>query len=90
MAESFTLVCTLSPRPGKLERVSPLGFFTSRKLQRCKHSLTLLFCQLKELLTSLAQNVHANEKGCLKYVVLEPNNPNGDQVDMVLIEEFVE
>ena len=47
------------------------------------------FRQVKEILTSLARNVHANEKGCVKYLVLEQKNSDGEQADMVLIEESV-
>lgn len=55
-----------------------------------QHLLILRFCQLKNLLTSLAQNVHANEKGCGKYVVFEQKNAGSEEADMVLIEQSVE
>lgn len=33
--------------------------------------------------------MHANEKDCLKYLVLEQRNADGERADMVLIEESV-
>lgn len=43
--------------------------------------------QVKSILVSLAQNVHANEKGCVKYLVLEQRGTDADRPDMILIEE---
>ncbi|KAG7002088.1 dTDP-4-amino-4,6-dideoxygalactose transaminase [Physcia stellaris] len=64
MAKTITMVCTLSPRPGKLPRV-------------------------EEILTSLAKNVHKNENGCVKYLVLRQTSANAERPDMVLIEEWL-
>ena len=49
----------------------------------------MILHQVKAILTSLAKNVHANEKGCVKYLVLEQTSADADRPDMVLIEEFV-
>ena len=45
--------------------------------------------QVKEILISLAKNVHKNEKGCIKYLVLEQRSSDADRPDMVLIEEWL-
>ena len=44
--------------------------------------------QVKSILVSLAKNVHANEKGCVKYHVLEQRGNDADRPDMILIEEL--
>lgn len=44
--------------------------------------------QVKEILISLAQNVHQHEPGCHKYLVFEQRSSDADRPNMVLIEEW--
>lgn len=44
--------------------------------------------KVKTVLTSLAKNVHTNEQGCVKYLVLEQTSADSDNPGMVLIEEY--
>ena len=53
------------------------------------HADSSLFSQLKEVLISLAQNVHNNEEGCVKYLVYEQRGSDAERPDMVLVEEWL-
>ena len=46
--------------------------------------------KVKSILVSLAREVHANETGCVKYLVLEQTSADSDRPDMVLIEEYAD
>ena len=63
-AEKITLLCTLIPRPGKLDRVRQFSLSYPSSTLRQES-------QLKQVLIDLARKAHANENGNLKYVVWE-------------------
>lgn len=67
-----------------------LNLFWCRNKAPGQYLLIVHFRQLKNLLTALAQNVHANEKGCGKYIVFEQKDAGNEEADMVLIEKSVE